>query len=94
MKAFLRRLEHAVKDEELASPQMDGSVRRFPQSASREAFINLMDRLGSGEEAPPEHPMIEACRNASEQKWAESFYAASNPDKWTEPVEDLSEKWD
>ena len=91
MKAFLRRLEHAAKDEELAIPQMDGTVRRFPQSASREAFINLMNRLGAGEEAPPEHPLIEACRNSSEPKWAGSFYASSNPEEWTKPVEDLSE---
>jgi hypothetical protein len=30
-------------------PQRDGTVRRFPASASREAYVNLFDRLGAGE---------------------------------------------
>jgi hypothetical protein len=71
-------------------PQKDGTVRRFPQSAGMEAFMNLMDRLGAGEDAPPEHPLIAAARNSSEPEWSESFYAAGG-EGWTDQVEDLSE---
>jgi hypothetical protein len=71
-------------------PQKDGTVARFPQSAGMDAFMNMMDRLGAGEEAPPEHPLIEAARNSSERKFSASFSAA-NDEGWTEPVEDLSE---
>jgi hypothetical protein len=91
VKAFLKRLENQGKDEEIVIPQKDGTVRRFPKSASREAFSNLMERLGAGEEAPPEHPMIEAARNSSEPEWASSFYAANNPEEWVKPIENLSE---
>jgi hypothetical protein len=90
MRNRVKRLERAVEEEVISIPQKDGTVRRFPQSVGLEAFTNLMDRLGAGEEAPPEHPMIEASRNSSDPKWAESFYAASGPE-WTKPVEDLSE---
>jgi hypothetical protein len=90
MKAFLKRLERAAKSEEIVIPQKDGSVRRFPRSASAEVFDNLMDRLGAGVEAPPEHPMIQAARNASDPEWAESFYASSDPGL-TRRVADLSE---
>ena len=38
--------------------QRDGTGRRFPRSAGMEAFVNLMDRMGSGEDAPPEQPLI------------------------------------
>jgi hypothetical protein len=40
-----------------------------------DAYMNLMERLGVGEDAPPEHPLIEAARNASVREWSESFYA-------------------
>ena len=50
-----------------------------------------MDRLGAGEEASPENSMIEAARNASYREWVSSFYAASDPEEWVKPVEDLSE---
>jgi len=52
----------------IAIPQTDGTVKRFPQSAGMDAFMNLMDRSGAGEDAPPEHPMIEAARNSSDPK--------------------------
>ena len=91
MRGRLRRLERAVEEEVISIPQKDGTVRRFPQSAGLEAFTNLMDRLGAGEEAPPEHPMIEASRTSSDPKWAESFYAANDPGEGVKPIEDLSE---
>jgi hypothetical protein len=86
----LRRLEQEAEEEMITIPQKDGTVRRFPQSAAAEAYMNLMDRLGAGEDAPPEHSLIAAARNSSESKWSDSFYAA-NDEGWTDPVEDLSE---
>jgi hypothetical protein len=94
MRAFLKRLEHAAKDEEIVIPQKDGTVKRFPKSASREALINATARLGAGADAPPEHPLIEAVRNSDDPSWAGSFFAsvaAASPSSWTEPIEDLSE---
>ena len=91
MRNRVKRLERAVEEEVISIPQKDGTVRRFPQSAGLEAFTNLMDRLGAGEEAPPEHPMIEAARNASDPEWASSFYAANDPEEWVKPIENLSE---
>jgi hypothetical protein len=92
MRNRVKRLERAVEEEDITIPQQDGTVRRFPQSAGLEAFTNLMERLGAGEEAPPEHPMIEAARNSSDPEWAESFYGANvDASAGTEPVGDLSE---
>jgi hypothetical protein len=73
----------------IAIPQLDGTVKRFPQSAAKEAFVNLIDRMGGGDEAPPEHPLIAAARNSSEPQWSRSFYAGG--EGWTDPIEDLSE---
>jgi hypothetical protein len=86
----LRRIERAVQEEMIVIPVRDGTVRRFPQAASEEALMNLMDRLGAGEDAPPEHPMIEAIRNSSEPEWAGTFFAVDDPDEWVKPVKDLS----
>jgi len=87
----LRKLEQAAEEEMIEIPQQDGTVRRFPQSAGMDAYMNLMDRLGAGDDAPPEHPMIEAIRNSSDPEWTGSFYFCNAPDEWIEPVEDLSE---
>ena len=92
MGGLRKRLEHverAAQGQMIEIPQKDGTVARFPQSAARDAFLNAMDQMGAGDEAPPEHPLIEAARNSSEPKWSESIYAAG--EDWTEPVEDLSE---
>ena len=91
LRGRLRRLEEAAEGELMVITQRDGTVRRFPKSASKEAFMNLMDRLGAGEDAPPEHPLIEAVRNSSEAKWAGTVYACDDPAGWIRPVEDLSE---
>ena len=53
--------------------------------------MNFMERLGAGEDAPPEHPLIEAARNSSEPKWQRSYFAVEDPDEWIKPVPDLSE---
>ncbi len=86
----LRNLERAAEGEMIVVPQLDGTVARFPQSAGMDAFMNLMDRMGAGDDAPPEHPLIAAARNSSEPKWSESFYATGG-EGWTDAVEDLSE---
>ena len=86
----LRNLELAAEGEMIAIPQLDGTVARFPQSAAKEAFVNLIDRMGAGEDASPEHPLIAAARNSSESKWSESFYATGG-EGWTDQVENLSE---
>ena len=87
----LRNLELAVEGEMIVIPLLDGMVARFPQTAGMDAFTILMDCMGSGEDAPPEHPLIAAARNSSEPKWANSIYAVEDPGAWTDPVEDLSE---
>ncbi len=87
----LKRLEREAQGEYIEIPQIDGTTARFPESASRDAFKNLMDRLGAGEDAPPEHPMIEAVRFSSDPEWTGSFFACDDPDAFTAPVEDLSD---
>ena len=72
-------------------PQRDGTVVRFSAEVGMEAYMNLMDRLRSGDDAPPEHPLIAATRNSSELEWSRSFYAVNDPDEWVQPVENLSE---
>jgi hypothetical protein len=91
LRGRLRRLERAAEEQMIVIQQQDGTVRRFPQAAGMDAYMNLMERLGAGEDAPPEHPLIEAARHSSERGWSESFYAMIG-EGWTDPVEDLSEK--
>jgi hypothetical protein len=66
LRGKLRRLEQLLEEKMIVIPQKDGTVKKFPKSASKEAFMNLMDRLGAGEDAPPEHPLAEAARNSSD----------------------------
>jgi hypothetical protein len=87
----LKRLEREAEGEMLMIPQRDGPPARFPASAAEDAFINLIDRLGAGEDAPPEHPMLAAVRNSSDPGWTSSFFYVQDPDEMTKPVEDLSE---
>jgi hypothetical protein len=86
----LRKLEREAREEMIEIPQQDGTVKRFPLSAAAEAFMNSVDRMGAGEDAPPEHPLTEAARNSSDPKWSQSFYAGGG-EGWTDPIEDLSE---
>ena len=89
MRDKLRRLERLAEGEVVAIRQKDGTVKRFPESALRDAYLNLMDRMGAGEDAPPEHPLLKACRNSSDPEWSGSFYATDGD--ITAPIEDLSE---
>jgi hypothetical protein len=61
-------------------PQQDGTMTRFPRSAGLEAFTNLFDRMGAGEDAPPKHPLIVEARNTSESKWSAACAACAADD--------------
>ena len=87
----LRKAEAELTREMITIPQRDGTLRRFPSGAGEEALLNFIDRIGAGEDAPPELLMIEAARNSSEPRWAGSFFAVNDPDEWVRPTEDLSE---
>jgi hypothetical protein len=91
VRSWLKRLEKEAKGEFLEIPQQDGTVRRFHRQAGIDAYTNFFARLGAGEDAPPEHPLIAAARNSSEPKWSGSFFAVEDPDEWVKPIEDLSE---
>ncbi len=91
LRSWVKRLERDARGEMIEIPQKDGTVARFPQSAGMDAFINLMDRMGAGEDAPPEHPLIAAARNSRDPEWANSIYAIEDPEAHVAPVEDLSE---
>ncbi len=86
----LRRLELEAEGVMIVIAQKDGTVARFPLSDAEEAFINCMERLCAGEDAPPEHPLIAAVRNSSDPKWSKGIYAV-HPEDWIKPVPDLSE---
>ena len=67
-------------------------MARFPQSERIEAFVNGgFDKLGAGEDAPPEYPMLVAVRNASDPELQKSIYYIGDPDAHTRPIRDLSE---
>ncbi len=91
LRSWVKRLERDAQGEMIEIPQKDGTVARFPQPAGMDAFINLMDRMGAGQDAPPEHPLIAAARNSSEPGWSESIYAVEDPAAHVAPIEDLSE---
>jgi hypothetical protein len=91
LKGRIRKLEEELTGEMITIPQRDGTLRRFPPGAGKDALLNFIDRIGLGEDAPPEHPLMEAARNSSEPKWAGSFFAVEDPDEWVKPIPDLSE---
>ena len=90
MRSWIKRLERVAGEEMIVIPQKDGTVKRFPASAKKDAYLNLCERLGAGEDAPPEHPLLAAARNSSDWWWAQSVYA-EDPEELVKPVEDLSE---
>jgi hypothetical protein len=49
LRNWIKRLEREAEGEMTVIPQRDRTVRRFPASASREAYVNLFERLGAGE---------------------------------------------
>jgi hypothetical protein len=87
----VRRLERLAEGEVITIPQRDGTVARFPKSAFGEAFVNAVDRLGAGPDAPPRHPLLEAVRNSSDPRWRDSCFSDIDYPGATMPLEDLSE---
>lgn len=90
MRRRLRKAERDAKRDYIRIPLVDGTVAKFPQSAAADAYVNVMERLGAGEDAPPEHPLCAAARNSSDRWWRESVYAP-DPEDIAAPIEDLSE---
>jgi hypothetical protein len=91
LRGRLRQLEKEADEEIVVIPQKDGTVKKFPRSAGIDAYCNWFDRLGAGEDAPPEHPMLVAVRNTSDPEWLRSFFMCEDPDEHTKPIPDLSE---
>jgi len=92
LRGKLKQLEQDAREEMIEIPQKDGTVKRFPLSAQADALMNVFDRLGAGEDAPPEHPMLGAIRNASKpEPWHATYQADVDPFEWVKPVPDLSE---
>ena len=86
----LERLSKRAEGNAVSIPQPGGTVRRFPESALKDAYLNVCARMGAGGDAPPEHPLLEAARNSTDPKWSGSIFATDGDA--TEPVEDLSER--
>ena len=91
IRSWVRRLERASRKEMISLPQKDGTLKRFPKSAAKDAYQNAMTRLGAGADAPAPHPLLVAAKNSAEPWWRESIYASGAEESWTDPVEDLSE---
>jgi len=91
LKDKLRRLERASKEDLISIPQTDGTVKRFSRSAYKEAFLNAVDRLGAGEDAPAPHPLLEAAANSSDPRWRNGFFSVIDFDGSVEWIPDLSD---
>jgi hypothetical protein len=89
LRGKLGRLERLAEGELITIPQRDGTVAKFAPSAAKDAYLNLMARMGAGADAPSEHPLMEAARNSSDPKWSGSFYATDGD--VTAPIEELFE---
>ena len=83
----LRRLKREGKGNVVTIPQPDGTVRRFPEAALRDAFLNAFHRT-LGEDLP-EHPLSAAARNSTDAKWRDSVVAGV--EVVSPPPENLSE---
>ena len=94
----VRGLERASRGEMVAIKQMDGSTKRFPESALAEAFVINAQRF-CGENIPV-HALTEAADSSSDPWWRESFYSTprvidpdgNKLDPVGHPPEDLSEQ--
>ena len=88
LRGWVKRMERDAHEEMIVIPQTDGTVKRFPLSAAREAFLQGVADVGE-DDPRPEHPLITAAKNSPDQRWRNSFYAGI-PDPGG-VVEDLSE---
>jgi hypothetical protein len=86
----LRRLQRLSEGEAVTIRQTDGTVKRFPESALREAFIEDLDRT-AGRVGPetPVHPILTALRNSGDPAPLGLFMGGGEGS--LEPLEDLSE---
>jgi hypothetical protein len=91
LSARLRRLEREAEEDTIVIPHLDGTVKKFPRTAGIDAYMNWFDRLGAGEDAPPEHPLLTAVRNTSDPWWQNSVCYVNDPEAHTLPIPDLSE---
>jgi hypothetical protein len=91
LRGRIKRLERETREEFFEIAQKDGTVARFPKSQGIEAYVNWFERMGAGEDAPPEHPMLAAVRNSSDPYWLNSFFNCGDPDEFIKPIPDLSE---
>jgi hypothetical protein len=93
LRRWLRRLERAYQGQMISIPQRDGSVKSFPRSVFREAFLANVDTgraRANGEEPPEPHPLHQALKNAAVyEAWHDVYTDQMFSD--TGPVEDLSE---
>ena len=92
IRGWLKRLEREARGEYIEIPQREGPPKVFTEQDMEDAFVNLFNGAGAGEDAPPEHPVLEAVRDSSDPQWRNSFYYVEDPEKHTEPVEHLSEQ--
>ena len=88
----IRRLRRAAEGNLYEIPQRDGSVARFTERDLRDAYLNLCERAGAEEDAPPEHPILVAVRNSDDPDWLRTAYYVEDPEEHTRPIEDLSEQ--
>jgi hypothetical protein len=69
----MRRLERAAEGEVIVIPQAGGTVKRFPTSALKDAFLVNVDRI-CGKDVEP-HPLSVAIQNAAHREpWHDSFF--------------------
>ncbi len=88
----LRRLRRASRDDMVAIPQRDGTVKRFPKSALREAFLEDVDRtLGRVGSEVPTHPLLVALHNSDDPMRTGGWFMSGGDPPDLEAVEDLSE---
>ena len=69
----LNKLERMSKRDAVHIPQEDGTVKSFPQSALKEAFLNEVRRIRG--ETVPEHPLTTAADNSSGPSWSNSLFS-------------------
>jgi hypothetical protein len=75
VKNWIKRLEHAAREEEVSIPLEDGTEARFPHTALQEAFVHEMGRL-TGEHSLNPHPLTIAATNSSDPNLRNSALAS------------------
>ena len=86
-RSWVRRVEHASSEEMISIPQADGTVKRFPQSQLKAAYLSAISHaLGRDE---PEHPVLTAMRNSPDPRWRELW--ADLLDNDADEPDDLAE---